>query len=80
MLKYFINLLVSSLLLFQSNYVFAKMIETADAYLIREEILKFTAEDLITFDVKGVIYTPEDHILSPKHVPLFKQKLQRNSG
>jgi hypothetical protein len=56
------------------------MIETADAYLIREEILKFTAEDLITFDVKGLIYTPEDHILSPKHVPLFKQKLQRNSG
>ncbi len=76
MLKHFINLFVISVLLFHANYVCAKMIETSDAYLVREEMLKFTEEDLITFDVKGVIYTPEDHILSPKHVPRFKQHLR----
>jgi len=76
MLKYFINSFVSSMLLFQTNYAFAKIMETSDVYLIREEMLKFTPDDLITFDVKGVIYTPEDHILSPKHVPKFKQKLR----
>lgn len=63
---------ILSTLLIYANNSFAKVIETSDSAVIRKEILSLNEEDLVTFDVKGVLFTPQDQVLSPLHVPHFK--------
>ena len=57
--------------------VTAKVINTADTSLIRQEVLKLTKDDLVTFDVKGVIFSPKDQILAHKFVPKYKEFLKQ---
>lgn len=43
--------------------VFAKIIETDDSSVIHQELQNLTPEDLVTFDVNGVLFEPEDNVL-----------------
>lgn len=60
-----------------SNSVFAKIIETDDSSVIRSELQKLTQEDLVIFDVKGVLYEPEDSMLKTENKILVKQFLSK---
>ena len=57
------------------NPVFAKIIETDDSTVIRKELQNLTNEDLVTFDVKGVLFEPEDNILKPGNIWFVKSFL-----
>lgn len=72
-----IFLLIGTIILLQTNISFAKIIETSDSSVIREKMLTLTEDDLLTFDVKGVIYTPRDQILSPTYVTKFKEEIRK---
>lgn len=71
----FSSILIS--LSFFIETVNAKVINTTDIFLIRQEVLKLTKDDLVTFDVKGVIFSPKDQILTHKFTPKYKQFLKQ---
>ena len=71
----FSSILIS--LSFFIETVNAKVINTTDIFLIRQEVLKLTKDDLVTFDVKGVIFSPKDQILAHKFVPKYKEFLKQ---
>lgn len=71
----FLSILIS--LNFFIETVNAKVINTTDMFLIRQEVLKLTKDDLVTFDVKGVIFSPKDQILAHKFIPKYKQFLKQ---
>lgn len=65
-----------------SNSVFAKIIETDDSAVIQNEMQKLTQKDLVTFDVKGVLYEPEDSLLKTKnreHVEKFLSRIRQDN-
>jgi hypothetical protein len=70
----FLSIIIS--LSFFIETVNAKVINTTDMRLIRQEVLKLTKDDLVTFDVKGVIFSPKDQILAHKFIPKYKQFLK----
>lgn len=72
-----ISLLIIAIILLQANVSFAKIIETSDPSVIRKKMFTLTEKDLLTFDVKGVIYTPKDQILSPDHVAKFREEIRK---
>jgi hypothetical protein len=71
----FLSILIS--LNFFIETVNAKVINTTDMFLIRQEVLKLTKDDLVTFEVKGVIFSPKDQILAHKFIPKYKQFLKQ---
>lgn len=60
-----------------STTTVAQIIETDDCEVIQNEILKLTSDDLVTFDVKGVLYEPEDSILKVQNKHLVKNFLSQ---
>ena len=73
----FKRLLIATIIALNMSAIsaFAKIIETSDASVISKEIMQLGEDDLVTFDVKGVIFTPSDQILSPSYVKRFKEAL-----
>jgi len=71
----FLSIVIS--LSFFIETVNAKVINTTYMFLIRQEVLKLTKDDLVTFDVKGVIFSPKDQILAHKFIPKYKQFLKQ---
>jgi hypothetical protein len=66
-----------------NNVAHATIIETNKIEVIQQEALKLTENDLITFDVKGVLLTPKDQLLSPHFKAEYKayhQKLKDQYG
>jgi hypothetical protein len=74
-LRIFLSILIS--LNFFVETVNAKVIKTTDTAVIRQEVLKLTKDDLVTFDVKGVIFSPTDQILAHKFIPEYRQFLKQ---
>ena len=60
-----------------NNPALAKIIETDDSLVIQNELQKLTQEDLVTFDVKGVLYEPEDSLLKLKNKRFVRNFLSR---
>ena len=60
-----------------NNPALAKIIETDDSLVIQNELQKLTQEDLVTFDVKGVLYEPEDSVLKLKNKRFVRNFLSR---
>lgn len=75
LLRIFLSTLIS--LSFFVEAVNAKVIQTIDTSVIRQEVLKLTKDDLVTFDVKGVIFSPKDQILAREFIPKYKQFLKQ---
>ena len=75
LLRIFLSTLIS--LSFFVETANAKVIKTIDTSVIRQEVLKLTKDDLVTFDVKGVIFSPKDQILAREFIPKYKQFLKQ---
>ena len=74
MLRTFLLILISLGFFIETSN--AKVIKTTDASVIRQEVLKLTKDDLVTFDVKGVIFSAKDQILMHEFVPKYKQYIE----
>lgn len=75
LLRTFLLILISLVFFIKTSS--AKVIETTDTSVIRQEVLKLTKNDLVTFDVKGVIFSPEDQILAHKFMPKYIQFIKQ---
>lgn len=55
----------------------AEIIETSDSDVIYREALKLTKDDIVIFDIKGVLFTSKDQILTHQFKPKFNEFLQQ---
>lgn len=74
-LRIYLSTLIS--LSFFAETASAKTIKTTDASVIHQEVMKLTKNDLVTFDVKGVIFSPDDQILRHEFVSKYRQFLKQ---
>lgn len=57
-------------------FAYAEIVETSDVSVIEQKLSELSKNDLLAFDVKGVLFSPKDQALSPGYVYKFKQKIK----